>query len=142
MRIFLLLMILIVLFSCSRSNGTENWQKLGENAVGIHLYDRSSIKSVKPGVVKVWPKLIYSQRAAEQAAKVTPDAARIHQQVDLDVIDCKNNDYLVSRIIFYDKDGKVLHDTGGDKGLGYRPIPENTPIERLAEAVCKAGKNR
>ena len=141
--LILLIGCFLSLFSCSLNNGKEDWQKLGENAVGIHLYDRSSIKPVKPGVVKVWSKIIYSQRAAEQAAKAIPDAAGLYQQVSLDVIDCKDNQYIMSRAIFYDKHGKVLRDTGEDKkGLGYRPIPEDTPIERLAEAVCKMGKDR
>ena len=133
----------LALLSCSRSTGTEDWQKLGENAVGIHLYDKSSIKPVKPGVVKVWSKIIYSQRTAEKAIKAIPDAAGLYQSVVLDIIDCKNNEYLISRTIFYDKHGKVLRDTGEDKrGLGYRPISDNTMIGRLAHVVCKVSKDR
>jgi hypothetical protein len=137
---------MLALFCYSQSTSAEQWEELGENAVGMHYYDKSSIKTIKPGVMTVRTKIIYSQRVAKDIAAALPKATGLYLSINLDVLDCKNGQYFVSRVIHYDKHGKVLHDTGEDKKvytpIGYRHIPEGTVIERLSEAVCKAGKAR
>jgi hypothetical protein len=139
-KILLLFTILFACLPCLKSYGEENWKKLGENEVGVFFYDASSLRSVEPGVVTVRVKMIVSEDTAESIAKALPGAAGLYQLIDLNVIDCKNDRYFLSRIIFYDKHGKVLHDSGEDKkGYTpdrYRPILEDTPIGSISQEVC------
>ena len=111
---------------------------------GVIFYDISSVKPVQPGVLSVRTKMVFTEYAASRFAEDMPEAATLHYSIDLDVIDCGNNQYFVSRVVYYDKQGKVLYDPGEDKG-GYTPdrywpIPEETAIHIISREVCKAEK--
>ena len=78
--------------------------------------------------------------AAAGVAEALPHLTGVAYSVSQDVIDCGTGYYETMTVVFYGGDHRILHDTAADRGkyrdIGPRPIPPDTPIGWLAEAVC------
>jgi len=137
---FILFLIVCGLFMLTVNAQCEEWITLGENKTGQFFYDRTSISRIKSGVVAVDMTVITSTAGSKELAVGIPlkgvSVTRFH-----DVIDCRSRFYECQRIRYYDRKGKLLADTETDKAEspppGFRAIPYDTPIERLADIVCK-----
>ncbi len=118
----------------------DEWINLGENHVGKLLYDKTSISITDNGMVAVDMKIIMSTAGSEELAFVIP-LKDISVTIYHDVINCRTRVYECKRIRYYDRKGKLLADTDTDEAKspppGIRAIPYDTPIERLADIVCK-----
>ena len=133
------LSLFLAFLAAAHPGAAADWAVLGETQWGMVHFDRASVKRVGP-LVSVSSRQMLRPEAAAAVAEALPELARVAYSVSHDVIDCGKGRYTSMRIVFYDREHRVLHDTADDRGkyreIGARPIPPDTPIGWLAETVC------
>jgi len=117
------------------------WILLGENDTGSFLYDKTSVSKTNDGLIIVDWKLILSTAAAKEAAEALPELNGVLFELYNDSINCRKRTYESKRVQYYNKKGKLIGDSKTNESkyepIGFRAIPPDTPIERLAGIVCK-----
>jgi hypothetical protein len=125
----------------SASTQSEEWRSLGENNMGQFLYDHNSIFNNESGLIVVNMKNILLPDLTESIEDALPHLKGASFMIMQDEIDCLTRIYQIRWIRYYDQNGKMIHDKELDRTkyrqIGFRPIPPDTPIERLAASVCK-----
>lgn len=113
---------------------------VGENISGYMSYEKKSVVRNISGEIIVLTKHTYSFEAHNVMAAVLPNIARFLYVLMLDKIDCGEQAYISLRMVYKTVDGKTLYDTIEGKGkykrIGYRPIPPNSLIGQVANAIC------
>ena len=124
----------------ANANGGE-WISLVENDRGSFFYDKTSISKTSDGMIIVDWKSIFSVDAAKAAGEFSPDLKGVSFVLYHNLINCRERTYESKRMQYYNKKGKLIYDSKTDESkyepIGLRPIPPDTPIERLADIVCK-----
>lgn len=118
----------------------SEWINLGQNKFGMFLYDKTSITRPDNGMIKVDWKTIFSTDAAKAAADILPKMKGVSFVIYNDMINCLERTYKSERMRYYNKKGNLLSDSINNDpkyGIGFRPIPPETAIQRLAEIICK-----
>ena len=86
-------------------------------------------------------KSVFSIAAAKEAGEFSPDLKGASFVLYHNLINCRKRTYESKRMQYYNKEGKLIYDSKTDESkyepIGFRPIPANTAIERLADIVCK-----
>jgi hypothetical protein len=136
-----LICCLLLCFVSPENGQSAEWIKLGENELGVFLYDTSSISTDENGMLRVKQKQIYTRNTSKALGDAMSDIKGVSFSISHDRIDCNKKVYELERIIYFDKKGKILHDSESAKGnyraIGFRPIPPGTPIGRITTMVCK-----
>lgn len=143
-KTMLIVCILISLASCSRETefGTKGkWQKYDQDDVAMFFYDKSSVAKIGSNGILVWYYMALSRGFSDELGKALPElsgAAHILSHVK---IDCQDNRYSQLRIIYYDKERKLMSDSQRDgkdlSPIANRPIPEDSAVDHLSKIVCK-----
>jgi len=132
--------IQLALLSKQYQYKTEEWVMVGENISGYMSYEKKSVVRNISGEIIVLTKHTYSFEAHNVMAAVLPNIARFLYVLMLDKIDCGEQAYISLRMVYKTVDGKTLYDTIEGKGkykrIGYRPIPPNSLIGQVANAIC------
>lgn len=133
------LSLFLAFLAAAQPCAAADWAVLGETQWGMVHFDRASVKRVGP-LVSVSSRQMLRPEAAAAVAEALPELSHVAYSVSYDVIDCGKGRYTSTRIVFYDREHRILHDTADDRGkyreIGPRPIPPDTPIGWLAETVC------
>jgi len=136
----ILLVTLLFTFYVPNAQG-EEWIKIGENELAVFLYDKSSISIGEDGMALVKDKQIFSPDTSKALEDALPDLKGVSFSVNQNRIDCYKKVYEGTSVKYFDKKGQMLYDSETTKGnyrpIGFRPIPSDTPIGRIAEIVCK-----
>lgn len=142
------MIILVSIFLCivgagivlSQKERPEEWVKVGENDTGVLFYDKGSIKRDGKGEVTVRTKHVFSPDMCVSLASALPELKMASHYASLEKVNCRKWEYNQVEILFKDPHGRVLNNPNKAKGnarpIGYRPIPPDTFIERLAREVC------
>ena len=124
----------------SKKERPEEWVRVGENDTGVMFYDKGSIKRDRRGEVTVRAKHVFSPDMCVSLASALPELKMASHYASLEKVNCRKWQYSQVEIFFRDPQGRVLNNPDSAKGntglTGYRPIPPNTFIERLALEVC------
>lgn len=140
-RFIFLLIIFCGYFIFVANAHCDDWIILEENHVGEFVYDETSISMMENGMVAVCLMVFMSTDMSHIAAEVSPDLKGSSYILLHNVIDCRERTYEITRDIYYDKKGKLLYDSEIDESeydpMGLCPIPPNTPIQKLADTVCR-----
>jgi hypothetical protein len=152
-RMFLMMMAgmaCVLLASCSdkKTDGkadkkTDRWIHYGTSTDGSERhYDKQSIATVSPKVVKVWDRVKLSMDAKN---KVIEQRKRSQLPTDgwdkldnvrlLREVDCANHTYKRIRIEDYSENGKIMYEADYPNP-NVETIPPGTTIESLLKAVC------
>lgn len=119
---------------------TAEWIKVGENISGQVSYEKQSVARTISNEIIVLTKHTYSFEAHKVIAAVLPKIAGFLYVMALDRIDCGEQTYTSLRMVYKTVEGKTLYDTmegwGRYRRLGYRPIPPDSLIGQVANAVC------
>lgn len=139
MKRITVLSLFLAFLAAAQPCAAADWAVLGETQWGMVHVDRASVKRFGP-LVSVSSRQMLRPEAAAAVAEALPELSHVAYSVSYDVIDCGKGRYTSTRIVFYDREHRVLHDTADDRGkyreIGPRPIPPDTPIGWLAETVC------
>jgi hypothetical protein len=86
-------------------------------------------------------KSIFSADAAKEFEEFSPTLKGVSFVLYHDLINCHKRTYESKGVQYYNKEVKLIYDSKTNeskyKPIGIRPIPHDTPIERLADIVCK-----
>ena len=133
------LSICAAVFGFYRKAPLPEWVEVGENETGTMVYDRASVGRERRGMVSVRIRHILSPEMMAVIAGSLPGAPRPTHYESLDRIDCRKWEYSQANLVFRDANFKAVNAGGKYKksdGFGFRPIPPNTFVERLASEVC------
>ena len=146
-NMILLICIVCAFLSCSKEAdfGTRGkWQKYDQDDVATFFFDKSSVAKIGSNGIHVWDYMALSQGFSEELGKALPElsgAAHILSHVK---IDCQENLYSQLRIIYYNKERKLMSDSQRDgkdlSPIANRPIPEGSPMDTLSKIMCKMPK--
>jgi hypothetical protein len=135
------LSFLVLFFVLAVNAHSGEWILLGENDRGSFLYDKTAISKANDRMVIVDWKSIFSIAAANEAGEFAPTLKGVSFILYRDLINCRERIYESKGVQYYNKEGKLIYDSKTNeskyKPIGFRPIPPDTPIERLADIVCK-----
>lgn len=133
----------IIIAAFSENLCAEEWVKLGETRMGLVFYDKASVERTNKNIAKATMKQILSNESARAFAKEYPETAGVAYFIMFDTVICREERYEISKSVFYDIRGKIIHDTSKNRAkrqqIGFRPIPSGTPIAWLAEVICHDG---
>jgi hypothetical protein len=131
----------LMILAVAQAGTAAEWIKLGETKWGAVHYYKASVKKVER-LVTVTSKQMLTPEMAAAMAEALPNLAGVAYVTMYDSIDCEKWLYIQDRVIYYNGNDRVIHDTERTKGqykeIGPRPIPADTPIDWLAETVCGA----
>ncbi|HII96034.1 MAG TPA: hypothetical protein HA367_09965 [Candidatus Methanofastidiosum sp.] len=125
----------------------EGWISHGEAEDGDFYYDNRSIMKVRPNIIRVWSKCIFSKAWIEKnkdffqnLKKMIPqsDYNKLHHRTTLYEIDCLKNTYQNIQYVDYNDDDKSLfnfYDYLVDKEI--RQIIPDTILDVLRRKVCE-----
>ena len=138
------LFLLFICFGLSANVQCEEWIRLGSNEMGPFLYDKDSVSKDEKGMISVTQKNVFSGQTARAMEDALPGLKGVSFTISYDVIDCEKRIYEGKRILYYDKFGNIIYDTEPNKEkyrpIGFRPIPVDSSIGRVADIVCQRGK--
>jgi hypothetical protein len=141
MKLAALISTCLMILAVAQAATAAEWVKLGETKWGAVHYDKASVKKGER-FVTVTSKQMLTPEMAAAMAEALPAAAGVAYAITHDTIDCEKGLYIKDRVIYYNGNARVIHDTERTKGqykeIGPRPIPADTPIDWLAETVCAA----
>lgn len=128
----------------------EDWIFYGENELGKHYYDKSSI--IYPfnskTIVRLWEKTVYDENIRNAYIQALMDRGITRREMSekgLDKlatmithleIDCKEMKYGYIQSLLYDKDGHKLDDNSFSPIQRDRAIGSKKIIELLFKTVC------
>lgn len=139
MKSLAIVSIFFVLLTTVQTAGAAEWVELGETVWGTYHYDRASVRPMGR-FVTVTSKQMLNARMAASVEAVLPAAKGVAYVVSYELIDCEEGLYQQNSVVYYDRHGRVLHDSALTKKQyrepAPRPIPPDTPIGWLAETVC------
>jgi hypothetical protein len=133
---------------CEKEIFDPRWKFLDFDSFGTaHFYDSESIV-VSGNIVKVWKKLICSERDKQDYIKNLKrnklnvrGYEKLDHTLSLVKIDCFKKKYQILEVIDYASDGSVLESVDIPEFLAeWSSIPPNSMIERLFEEVCETEK--
>ncbi len=135
----IVLCICVAVFGFCREAPNPEWVEVGENRTGTLVYDRLSVVHEGKGIISVKTRHILSTEMMVVMAESLPGSPRATHYQSREKIDCRKWEYNQVEIVF--RDANFNDVSTGDKnkkrgGFGFRPIPPNTFIERLASEVC------
>jgi hypothetical protein len=129
-----------VLLTMAQTANAADWVELGETVWGTYHYDRASVRQMGR-FVTVTSKQMLNARMAAAVEAAFPETKGVAYVVNYDLIDCEEGLYRQNSVVYYDRHGRVLHDSELTKKQyrepAPRPIPPDTPIGWLAETVCE-----
>jgi len=148
-RVFLIMMAgmaCMLLVSCSdkKTDGkADGWIHYGTSTDGSQRhYDKQSITTVSPKVVKVWDRTKLStdarNKVIEQRKKSqlpTDGWEKLDTVRLLREMDCANHTYKIVRVEDYHENGKILYEADYPNPKG-EAVPPGTTIESLLKEVC------
>ena len=120
-----------ICFSESNTNVVETderWIYYGTTEKGNHFYDKSSITKVSSKVIKVWTKLQFSN-------------VENRYTVSLHELDCVNRTEKYLKVILYNNQGEILHDSELSNPEIRQIIPESLN-EGLLKNICNSDSRR
>jgi hypothetical protein len=136
--------IIFLLFIClglSANARCEDWIGYGSHHVGLFLYDKDSVSKDEKGMISVTQKNLLTSETARAMQDALPDLKGVSFMISYDTIDCERRIYECKRTLYYDKLGNIIYDTEPNKEkyrtIGFRPIPVDSPVGRVADIVCK-----
>jgi hypothetical protein len=152
-RMFLMMMagmVLVLLVSCSdkKTDGkadkeTDRWIHYGTSTDGSERhYDKQTITTVGPKVVKVWDRVKLSTDAKNQVIEQrkrsqlpTDGWDKLDHVRMLREMDCANQTYKRIRVEDYNENGKIIYEADYPDSKAEN-IPPETTIESLLKEVC------
>ncbi|MBO8144204.1 MAG: hypothetical protein H0Z16_06455 [Thermodesulfobacterium sp.] len=124
---------------CEVEISDPRWIFLGFDSSGsARFYDSKSL-STSDNIVKVWVKIIYSERAKQEYIK---EKGRKYENLDLSLdlleIDCTKKIFQILSFIYYASDGSVIDSYDYPEFLAdWNPIPPDSMIEALFKKICQ-----
>jgi len=139
-NILIPILLLLICLGLSANALCEDWLGYGSNDIGLFLYDKDSVSKDEKGMISVTQKNLFTRETARALEDALPDLKGVSFTISNDIIDCEKGIYEIKRMLYYDKHGNILHDTEPDKEkynpIGFRPIPVDSMIGRVADIVC------
>jgi hypothetical protein len=132
-RVILVILVCLVSLTTFLPNGyCEDWVEYESNDDFTLYYKPSSVEFDKElKTVKVWTKWVYTEKGRIDYLKRInqPNNNDFGFKITIDVIDYKNNKYIVKKIIHYSKLGDILLALDGNRN--WLDIVPNTNIDVL-----------
>ena len=129
----------------------DRWVFFGKSSAGSCFYDKDTVSRVWQDVVKVWDKLIYSEKGKAGFIKTIKDTpeysgneqkyARLSEKRTLWEINCKTKESYQLFINLYDNSETVIASTP-ILSKTRMPITPGSSLEVLSKAVCPNAKKR
>ena len=131
--------IFLVLLGMVQTANAAEWVELGETVWGPCHYDKASVRQMGRFVTVTLRQMLNARMAAVVEAAI-PATKGVAYMVSYELIDCEEGLYRHNSVVYYDRHGRILHDSELTKKQyrepAPRPIPPDTPIGWLAETVC------
>jgi hypothetical protein len=121
---------------------SDKWILFGKSDVGIHYYDKSSIKIVSSKIIKVLTKVRLSKVEKNKVIqeriknKLSTDGwEELNEQIMLNELDCVNKTYKINKLSDYNYQGTIINDLDFSNTEMEPVIPESIN-EGLLKITC------
>ena len=126
----------LTLFSYAEGWGAD-WKVYSSTDYGIRSYDAESMIRPSKGVVRVWTKLLYNEKAITDTVKEKGDMYKtLSYTMVFDEFICAEKEKRLLALIDYSTDGKILFSANYKESKWSFIVPESVG-ESLYNAVCK-----
>ena len=126
-------------------HGAE-WVYYSTSLDGKFYYDKESITSGGKGIIKVWGKIVYSEKGKEDYIQFAKEKSfyskrfeNINYSLNLNIINCTTREFNVSSSTKRDEIGDII-DSASSNIPSWAPIPPESTVEPLYKIVCKGKK--
>ena len=133
----------IFLFILLTSKGISEAQDLtflDENDVGVHYYDRASIKKTAQGNLLVLIIQFPTQAMVEAIQEISPNAKGLFSMWTLYEVDCRKKVYKINKMFYLNKNNQLIYDSTKEKRkyrpMDFRAIPQGTVADRMSQFIC------
>ena len=137
--------VCLLLVGYTTVNGAE-WVYYGKSANGLWYYDKESIDLDGKGTLKVWDKLIYTEKGKKDYIEKSKKGGYYKMEFKdlsysllLNVIKCSTKEHRITSMSHNDGEGGIIV-SHSNPSTPYGPIPPEGTIETLYNIVCKAEK--
>ncbi len=124
----------LVIFGHTEGWGVD-WKYYGTNEDGSYFYDTQSMTRSSKNTVEVWVQSAYSEKGRSHWVK---EGGKGFQELDLSLIllelTCNDRSARYLRIVYYSKNGNVIHPMDNDE---WHFIAPDSMTETLYKEVCK-----
>lgn len=118
-------------------HGGGDWELYGNAQENIHYYDKESITRTSDNHVRVWAKILYSEKSIlELVTKFGKEYVNVSHNLYLSEIDCTNKKRRFFTLIYYSKDGGVIYSVN-EPNAEWSFITPDSIGESLYKKVCK-----
>jgi hypothetical protein len=115
----------------------EDWKVFASGVYGLCYYDAESITRPSKNIVRVWEKIVYSEKGVIKAVKELGERYKTASySLDLSEIDCIEKKRNTLMLVFYAKGGSVIS-TEQLSETEWSFIIPGSMEEILYKAVCK-----
>jgi hypothetical protein len=121
---------------------SDKWILFGKSDVGIHYYDKSSIKKVSSKIIKVLTKIrlskIEKNKVIQERIKnslSTDGWEELSEQIVLNELDCINKTHKINKLSDYNYQGTMLNDLNFSNTEMEQVMPESIN-EGLLKITC------
>jgi hypothetical protein len=127
----------LTIFSYAEAWGAD-WKYYGESNDGKLFYDANSVTRPSKDIVRVWTKLLYSEKGKIDTAKKfkKKELENLSEALRLEEFHCGHNEGRLLSLSFNSKDGKVLYFADNPSGIWGHIFPGDKQ-EPLYKILCK-----
>jgi len=133
----IIFLIMLILKGISES---QDLTFLDENDVGVHYYDRASIKKNSQGNLLVLVIQFPNQVMVAAIQEISPNSKGLFSLWTLYDVDCKRKVYKINEMFYLNKNSQLIYDSTKEnrkyRPMDFRAIPQDTVADRLSQFIC------
>jgi len=113
-----------------------DWVRYGKNETGTYYYDQQSVTRLSKEVVRVWNKIVFTEKGMETAVERLGKSDRNYgYDISLREINCKDKTQHWVESKIYSMDGKLLRSPSYN--VGWESIRQGSLSDILLQRLCK-----
>ena len=131
----ILLVIIFVLFVSNVAWG-EDWKIYAVTEFGFYFYNPQSIRRVSKDTVRVWEKLVYTEKGGQQMIKGTvPKYIKLSYAIKLIELNCSEQKSHFLSLTYYDQNKEIVYSSVGYASSWNFIVPESAG-ESIFNVIC------